>query len=147
MTRRIGVVLLTLVLLVVVGTIQPPKSAEAQYIGPGGALAIKPGPKEVKGNGYAVDGDTINAFIEDPQLDLREPSWNLRQKDLRELPQPPRLGTDPLGLGSSILGFLNFSNLLSPSLVLAQSGPTPGPYNPPANFAVDNVITSGLVQP
>src|SRR4051794_2609609 len=66
--RRIGVGLLTLLLLAVIGIIEAPQRAAAQYIGPGGALAVSPGPKEVKGNGYAVDGDTINAYIEGQQV-------------------------------------------------------------------------------
>ena len=57
----------TILLLGLVGGILPPQTARAGQIGPGGAMALTPGPKELT-RAYAVDGDTIAAWIEGQQV-------------------------------------------------------------------------------
>jgi glucose/arabinose dehydrogenase/endonuclease YncB( thermonuclease family) len=65
--RRAFVGFMVVFLLGVVAAMEPPQTARAGQIGPGGALAVSPGPKELT-RGYAVDGDTIAAWIEGQQV-------------------------------------------------------------------------------
>lgn len=62
-TRSLAAIL-TLVILGVVALFERPQSAVAQYIGPGGAFALSSGPKEVHGFVHAVDGDTLDMWLE-----------------------------------------------------------------------------------
>src|SRR5262249_41425047 len=66
--RRLLAACVTLLLLVVVAIVQTAAPVAAGRVGPGGALAVSPGPKELHGTFYNVDGDTLNAWIEDEQV-------------------------------------------------------------------------------
>jgi glucose/arabinose dehydrogenase/PKD repeat protein/endonuclease YncB( thermonuclease family) len=63
--RRVLVALVGLVLVVIAGGIRPPTPADAQHIGPGGAMALAPGPKDVRGFVRVVDADTLDVNIKD----------------------------------------------------------------------------------
>ena len=56
-----------LVLVVIAGGLRPPTTVDAQHIGPGGAMALGPGPKEVHGFVRVVDADTLDVNILDAQ--------------------------------------------------------------------------------
>src|SRR6266540_362546 len=65
--RRIVVALVGLILVFVAGGVPLPTIVDAQHIGPGGAMALAPGPQEVRGFVRVVDGDTLDVNIKDPQ--------------------------------------------------------------------------------
>ena len=66
--RRVLVGLIVgLVLVVIAGGLRPPTTVDAQHIGPGGAMALSPGPKEVHGFVRVVDADTLDVNILDAQ--------------------------------------------------------------------------------
>ncbi|HEY3062089.1 MAG TPA: PQQ-dependent sugar dehydrogenase, partial [Chloroflexota bacterium] len=65
--RRALVGLVGLVLVVIAGGVRPPTTVDAQHIGPGGAMALAPGPKEVRGFVRVVDADTLDVNIQDAQ--------------------------------------------------------------------------------
>jgi glucose/arabinose dehydrogenase/PKD repeat protein/endonuclease YncB( thermonuclease family) len=64
--RRIVVALVGLVLVFIAGGVPVPRVVDA-HIGPGGAMALAPGPQEVRGFVRVVDGDTLDVNIRDPQ--------------------------------------------------------------------------------
>jgi hypothetical protein len=66
--RRLVAAVVTLLLLVVVATVRTPERAAAGYIGPGGAMAVGAGPKELHGTFYNVDGDTLDAWIDNQRV-------------------------------------------------------------------------------
>ena|SRR6266542_3455178 len=64
--RRIVVALVGLILAFIAGGVPKPSIVDAQHIGPGGAMALAPGPQDVRGFVRVVDGDTLDVYIRDP---------------------------------------------------------------------------------
>ncbi len=69
--RRIAVALVGLVLAFIAGGLPLPATVDAQHIGPGGAMALGPGPQEIRGFVRVVDADTLDVSIRDPQGDTQ----------------------------------------------------------------------------
>jgi glucose/arabinose dehydrogenase/endonuclease YncB( thermonuclease family) len=61
---RLLVGIMGVVALATFALVEQPQPADAGHIGPGGALAIKRGPKEVRGFVRVIDGDTLDVNID-----------------------------------------------------------------------------------
>src|SRR6266851_9526102 len=66
--RRLTAAAATLLLLVVIASVQSPQHLDVLHIGPGGALAVGVGAKELHGTFYNVDGDTLDAWIDNQRV-------------------------------------------------------------------------------
>src|SRR5947209_14554975 len=63
--RRVVLALVGLFLVLVAGGVRPPTTVDAQFIGPGGAMALAAGPHQVNGFIRVVDADTLDVNITD----------------------------------------------------------------------------------
>jgi endonuclease YncB( thermonuclease family) len=78
---RLLVGILGIVALAAFALVEQPQPADAGRIGPGGALAVKRGPKEVRGFVRVIDGDTLDVNIDGQRvavglLGVRAPQAN-----------------------------------------------------------------------